>query len=66
MWRMQGPSEISLERYVAQSRTRMRRRDRTGAVGAVISIMKLHRAMLRIVRLREAQSLRLQVGPMCA
>ena len=62
MWRAQGPFEIFLERYVAQSRARMRRRDRTGAVGAVISIMKLHRAMLRIVRLQSAQCLRLRVS----
>ena len=44
MWRTQGPFEISLQRYVAQSRTRMRRRDLTGAVGAVISLMRLRRA----------------------
>ena len=47
MWRPQGPSGISLEHYVAQSRTHVRRRDRTGAVGAVISITRLHRPMLR-------------------
>ena len=52
MWRAQGPFEIFLERYVAQSRARMRRRDRTGAVGAVISVMIPRRAMLRIVRLQ--------------
>src|SRR5213594_95051 len=61
-----GPFRDFFERYVAQSRTRMRRRDRTGAVGALISIMRLHRAMLRILKLRPAQSLRLQVDLMCA
>ena len=40
----------------------MRSRDRTGVVtGAVIGTMRLRRAMLRIVRLRAAQSLRLEV-----
>ena len=60
MWRARGPSEIFLGRYVAQSRTRMRRRDRTGAAGAVTSIMRLRRVMLRILRLWTAQSLRLR------
>src|SRR5436309_8537977 len=64
MLRKQGLSEIFLERYVAQSRPRMRSRDSTGAVGAVISIMRLRRAMLRIVRLRAVQSLRLRDSAM--
>ena len=42
----------------------MRSRDSTGAVGAVISIMRLRRAMLRIVRLRAVQSLRLRDSAM--
>src|SRR5262245_46194896 len=46
MWPKQGPSEIFLDR------------DRTGAV---ISIMRLHRAMLQLVRLRAAQSMRLRI-----
>jgi len=60
-WRKRDHSWISLGQSAAQSPTRKRSRDRTGAV---ISIMRLRRAMLRIVRLRAAQSLRLRVSAM--
>jgi hypothetical protein len=62
MLRMQSRSGISLERYVAQSHPRRRSRDRTGAVGKLVSIMRLHRARLRIIRLRARQCLRLRVS----
>jgi len=61
IWRKLGPSETFLERYVARSRTQTRSRDRTGAV---VSIMKLRRAIVWIVRLRSAQSLYLQMSIM--
>jgi len=61
MWRKPGPSETFLERYVARPRIQARSSDRTGAV---VSIMKLRRAMFRIVRLRAAQSLRLRMSIM--
>ena len=63
MWRKAGHSETFLERYVVQPRSRKRSRDRTGAV---VSIMRPRRVMLRILRLRPAQSLRLLVGAMSA
>src|SRR6476620_12398336 len=64
MWRKRGPSGIFLGRYVAQLPIRTRNRDRTGAVAAVINIMRLHQVMLRRVTLRAAQSLRLRVSAM--
>ena len=64
MWRKRVPSGIFLGRYVAQLPTQMRNRDRTGAVGAVISIMRLHQAMLQMVTLRAARSLHLRVSRM--
>jgi len=51
---------ISLGQSAAQSRTRNRSRDCTGAV--VSTIMRFRRAMRPVVRLRTTQSLRLPVS----
>src|ERR1051326_5329666 len=61
---MQGPFEISSERYAAQSRTRRRDHGTTGTVAAVTSIPRRHRAMLPISKPPIAQPL-LQVGRVC-
>jgi len=61
MSRKQDPSEIFSDRYVAQLRRHMKSRDRTVAA---VSIMRARRAILRVVGLRGALSLRLRVNPM--